>query len=76
MDYRRMIFIGFLMVLFGFVTPLLMVIQVVEASYLLGFLSYAFSVAGLFLGVIGASQYVRVHRKPEDDSEDYYNFKK
>jgi len=76
MDYRRMIFIGFLMVLFGFVTPLLMVIKVVEASYLLGFLSYALSVAGLFMGVIGASQYVRVHRKPDDDSEDPYNFKK
>ena len=76
MDYRRMIFIGFLMVLFGFVTPLLMVIKVLEASYLLGFLSYALSVAGLFMGVIGASQYVRVHRKPDDDGEDPYNFKK
>ena len=76
MDYRRMIFIGFLMVLFGFVTPLMMVIKVVEASYLLSFLSYAFSVAGLFMGVIGASQYVRVHRKPDDDREDPYNFKK
>lgn len=76
MDYRRMIFLGFLMVLVGFVVPLLMVIKVLEASYLLSFISYAMSVAGLFLGVIGASQYVRTHQKPDDDSEDYYNFKK
>lgn len=76
MDYRKIIFIGFLMVLFGFIVPFLMVIKVMEASFFWGFLSYGVSVAGLFLGLIGGSLYVRVHRKPEDDSEDVYRFKK
>jgi hypothetical protein len=76
MDYRKIIFIGFLMVLFGFIVPFLMVIKVMEASFFWGFLSYGVSVAGLFLGLIGASLYVRVHRKPRDENEDYYHFKK
>jgi hypothetical protein len=75
-DYRKIIFIGFLMVLFGFLVPFLMVIKVMEPSYFWGFLSYAVSVAGLFLGIIGSSLYVRVHRKPPEDQDDYYKFKK
>jgi hypothetical protein len=70
MDYRKTIFIGFLMVAFGFIVPFLMVIKIMEPSFFWGFLSYGVSVAGLFLGLIGGSQYVRVHRKPDDDSND------
>lgn len=79
MHYRRFIFIGFLMVLFGFIVPFLMVIQVIPASYFWGFLSYGISVAGLFLGLIGSSQYIKVNRRRRDQDseyEDYYKFKK
>jgi hypothetical protein len=76
MDFRKMIFLGFLMVLFGFLVPFLMVIKVMPASYFWGFLSYAVSVAGLFIGLIGASQYVRIHRKPDNDQDDYLKIKK
>lgn len=76
MDYRKLIFIGFLMVLFGFIVPFLMVIKLMEPSYFWGFLSYGVSVAGLFVGLIGGSQYVRVHRKRDDETEEIYRFRK
>ena len=59
MKPSRVIFIAFLMVLMGAVLPFLMVIRVFEASLWLSFLSYIISVGGLFLGVVGAANYVR-----------------
>ena len=58
----KLILIGFVLVLFGAVAPFLMVIQVVESSFILNFLSYGASMVGLFLGLIGAALYVRIHR--------------
>lgn len=72
MDYRILILVGFVMVLVGFLVPFLMVIKMMEASYFWGFLSYALSVAGLFLGVIGGSLYVRVKRSSEDEQNEYH----
>jgi len=37
----------------GVVLPLLMVLRVVETSYLLSFLSYGATVSGAFLGYLG-----------------------
>jgi len=36
-----------------------MVMRLVEPSFLLSFLSYGSSVAGLFLGIIGASMFIK-----------------
>ncbi|NIV30209.1 MAG: hypothetical protein GWN58_12155 [Anaerolineae bacterium] len=58
----KLIAIGFVLVLFGAVAPLLMVMKVVPSSFILNFLSYGASVVGLFLGLIGAALYVRTHR--------------
>ena len=58
----KLILIGFVLVLFGFVAPFLMVMRVVPSSFILNFLSYGASVVGLFLGLIGAALYVRTHR--------------
>jgi hypothetical protein len=58
----KLILIGFVLVLFGFVAPFLMVMRVVPSSFALNFLSYGASVVGLFLGLIGAALYVRTHR--------------
>ena len=54
--------LGFVLVLTGAVLPFLMVIRVVPSNLILSFLSYAASVAGLFLGLIGAALYVRTYR--------------
>lgn len=59
---RNFILLGFVLVLLGFVLPFLMVLRIVEASFLLSFLSYGASVTGLLLGLIGAAWYVRINR--------------
>lgn len=58
----KLIVIGFVLVLLGFVLPFLMVLRVLESSIFLNFLSYGASVGGLFLGLIGAAMYVRIRR--------------
>jgi hypothetical protein len=60
---RTIIIIGFILVLAGFVLPLLMVIRVLESTFFLNFLAFAASVAGLFLGIIGAAGYIRERRR-------------
>jgi hypothetical protein len=64
----RVIVIGFFMVLFGFVGPFLMVLDILPTTYFLSFLSYGSSIGGLFLGIIGTASLVRVRRR-EDNPE-------
>jgi len=59
----QLILVGFFLSLMGVVFPFLMVIQVLPSTFFLNFFSYAASLAGLFLGIIGASQYIRENRK-------------
>ncbi len=59
----QMILLGFLLSLTGVILPFLMVIHVLESTFFLNFFSYGVSLIGLFLGVIGASQYVRKNKK-------------
>jgi len=70
---RRMILIGFLMLLLGgVILPYLMTIHVIDVTainevlaWVLIFGSYAMSVVGLFLGVIGFATYTRSKRTPK-----------
>ena len=59
----QMILIGFLLVVIGWVLPFLMVMGMLKAGFFLSFLSYGTSVAGLFVGFIGAAMYVKTKRK-------------
>ena len=58
-----LIVIGFLLSLTGVILPFLIVIHLVPSTFFLNFLSYGASITGLFLGIIGASLYVRGSRK-------------
>jgi hypothetical protein len=58
-----LIFIGLLLSLTGVILPFLMVIHLIPSTFFLNFFSYGVSLAGLFLGVIGASRYIRGSRK-------------
>lgn len=62
MHPRTILILGFVLVVFGFVAPLLMVLKVIQPSFWLSFLSFGASVAGLFLGLVGTAFYVRLHR--------------
>ncbi len=59
----KLIAIGFILVLFGFLAPLFMVGKIIETSFALGFISYAASVIGLFLGLLGAAAYSGLSRR-------------
>jgi membrane associated rhomboid family serine protease len=63
MQPKWLIIIGFVMVLFGFVAPFLMVLEVLKSTFFLNFISHAASVGGLFMGMIGAALYTRTRRK-------------
>jgi hypothetical protein len=58
-----LIFVGFLLSLTGVILPFLMVIHLIPSTFFLNFFSYGVSLTGLFLGVIGASRYIRGSRK-------------
>ena len=60
---KTLLFIAFGLLLFGWSIPFLMVMQLIEANYFLSFLSWAASIGGLLLGVIGAATYVRMRKK-------------
>lgn len=59
---KLLIIIGSLLVLFGVVGPFLIVLGVWKSTFALNFLSYAASVGGLFMGIIGAAWYTRLYR--------------
>ena len=63
MQPRRLILVGFFLVLLGFVAPFLMVIGIFESTFALNFVSYAASVAGLFIGTYAATMYSKSKRR-------------
>ena len=60
---KRTILIGFFLVLLGFVLPFLMMLQIVETTFFLSFLSWGSTTSGLFLGLLGAATHVRRQKK-------------
>lgn len=59
----RLILIGLALLLVGVILPFLMVIRILEPTFLLSFLSYAASVSGLIVGTIGTVLYARISRR-------------
>ncbi len=59
-DPRLVILIGFLLVLSGFVLPLLMVMRIIPPNWILSFLSYGASVVGMMMGLVGAALWTRL----------------
>ena len=66
LSHRAFILIGFVLVFLGFLLPLLMVIKVLESTYFLNFFSFTASIVGLFMGLMGAAQYVVEFRRKRD----------
>jgi membrane associated rhomboid family serine protease len=62
LDPRAILALGFVLVLLGAVLPFLMVMRIIQPTFALSFFSYAASIAGLFLGLIGAAFYTRKHK--------------
>lgn len=71
MPFNRLIAIGFVLVLIGAVLPFLIVIQIIESTFLLNGIAFVASTVGVFLGVIGTAMHVGSHKKQEDDWQNY-----
>ena len=56
---RSLLVLGVLLMLLGIVLPFLMVIQILESTFFLNFMSWGLSVAGLTFGTIGFAMYSR-----------------
>jgi len=64
MDHPRLLFtVGVILMLLGVILPFLMVIHVIESTFFLNFFSWGSSVAGLFLGFIGAATWVKMGKE-------------
>ena len=58
-----MILLGFVMCVLGIVLPVLMILGMIETTFLLGFFAFALSISGVLLGIVGATRHV-VRRRP------------
>ena len=61
----KTILLGFIFVTLGVIFPLLMVLQVLESTLFLNFLSFLLSVAGVIIGFIGMAIIVKLKRKKD-----------
>ena len=59
---RLLISLGLVLMLMGVILPYLMLAKVVESTFLLNFISWDASVAGMFLGSIGGSMWVKMNK--------------
>ena len=60
---RTLLFTALGLLLFGWVMPFLMVIDAVDLTFFLNFLSWGASVGGLYLGVMAVAGLVRTRNK-------------
>jgi len=56
---KYILLIGLSLIVIGIILPLLMVVHVLNSTFLLNFISYIFSVIGLFIGSIAAMTFVK-----------------
>jgi len=62
--------IGFILVLLGFILPLLMVLGIIVPTFPLSFFSFGAGVAGVLLGVVLTAYSVRLYRKKDSQAVD------
>ena len=58
----HLILYGFFLLLLGFLLAFAMVIKVIEAGFLLSFISYGASLSGLIIGLYGAVSFAKSKR--------------
>ena len=69
---KRTIVIGFFFVLAGAALPFLIIIGLLESTYLLNFIAFMASMTGTILGVIGTAMYVG-ERRNKDKWDEWRN---
>lgn len=61
----RLMVIGLIGLIIGVVLPFLMVLRLVESTFLLNFVAYGASITGLFIGMLGAFSFARREREKQ-----------
>ncbi len=61
MESGKLMLIGVVLLILGFVVPFLMLLQVIPSTFFLNFFAYGASTVGLILGFLGIALYIR-HR--------------
>lgn len=56
LSWKHLLAIGFVLITVGVVVPFLIVLHLLPSTFLLNFLAYGSSVAGLWIGTLGAVQ--------------------
>lgn len=62
-DPRILLPVAFVLLMVGFILPVLMVMQILPSTFFLNFFAYTASFLGLMLGIIGAVMLGTRHRK-------------
>jgi type IV secretory pathway TrbL component len=60
---NKLLIVAFVLLLIGVVLPFLMVIKIIENSFLISFISYASSISGMVIGTIGVMMLSAGRRK-------------
>ncbi len=68
----NLIFVGFGLLLLGFVLPVLMIIDVISTTLWLSILSHGASVSGLMLGLFGAAMVSKVEEKKDAPPQSWW----
>jgi hypothetical protein len=62
MSPLSLILVGFLLIILGILLPLGMMLDLIRTTFALCFLAFSVSVAGVLMGIVGASRHVARRR--------------
>lgn len=69
---RRLIVIGIILMVLGWVLAALLVMRILESTFFLNFVAFMMSNAGLFLGLAGLGLSAQVRRNKRNKDDDPY----
>lgn len=69
MNFKSKIFLGGSLLVGSWLIVVLMFLRIIPLSFVLSFIVYAASVAGLFTGMLGIFEYVRIQRQRRKKGE-------
>jgi len=69
MNYKRKILLGGSLLVGSWLVVVLMFLRIIPLSFVLSFVAYTAAVCGLFVGLIGIFEYIRIQRQRREKDE-------
>lgn len=60
---RFLLTIGLILLITGWIIPLLIIMNVMQSTFMMNFLAWSASVSGLFLGFLGGAMWVKMNKE-------------